>query len=63
MRPSSTDQQQAQTKVGKTMKHNFWQLSAKAGKMDVQHVRLAMAVGALVLFVLGAGAPAGRGDF
>jgi hypothetical protein len=44
------------------MKHYLWQLSTKAGQLDIQHVRLAVAVGALVLFVLGAGAPAGRGD-
>jgi hypothetical protein len=45
------------------MKRNLWQLSTTIGQMDTQHVRLALAVGALVLFVLGAGAPAGRGDF
>ncbi|HMN29372.1 MAG TPA: hypothetical protein PKE45_14580 [Caldilineaceae bacterium] len=45
------------------MKRNFWQLSRTVGQLDAQHVRLALAVGTLVLFVLGAGAPAGRGDF
>jgi hypothetical protein len=45
------------------MKAKLWQLSTKVGQLQVQHVRLTLAVGALVLFVLGAGAPAGRGDF
>jgi hypothetical protein len=36
---------------------NFKQLITKFGLINEQHVRIALAVGALALFVLGAGAP------
>jgi hypothetical protein len=39
------------------MSSKFFNLSVKAGRVDQQYVRLALALGALVLFVLGAGAP------
>jgi hypothetical protein len=45
------------------MKQTLFNLSTKAGQMNAQQLRLILAVGSLVLFVLGAGAPAGRGDF
>jgi hypothetical protein len=45
------------------MKQSLFSLSAKVGQLNAQQVRLILAVGSLVLFVLGAGAPAGRGDF
>ena len=35
------------------------QLFNKLGLINEQHVRIALAIGALALFVLGAGAPAG----
>ena len=38
---------------------NFKRLTTKLGLLNEQHVRIALAVGALALFVLGAGAPAG----
>ena len=45
------------------MKKALFTLSAKVSQLDAQQVRMILAVGSLVLFVLGAGAPAGRGDF
>jgi hypothetical protein len=36
----------------------FFNLSVLAGLINPQHVRIALAFGTLVLFVLGAGAPA-----
>jgi hypothetical protein len=45
------------------MKQTLFNLSTKAGQLNAQQVRLALAVGTLILFVLGAGAPAGSGDF
>jgi hypothetical protein len=44
------------------MKQALFTLSTKVGQLDAQQVRIILAVGSLVLFVLGAGAPAGRGD-
>jgi hypothetical protein len=46
-----------------TMKPTLFNLSTKAGQLNAQHVRLALAVGTLILFVLGAGAPGAGGDF
>ena len=45
----------------KTMKSQLFNISLKAGRINQQHVRVALAIGALVLFVLGAGAPCGSG--
>jgi hypothetical protein len=45
------------------MKLHLLQMSTQFGQLNAQHLRMALAVGSLVLFVLGAGAPAGRGDF
>jgi hypothetical protein len=45
------------------MKPTLFNLSTKAGQLNAQHVRLALAVGTLILFVLGAGAPGAGGDF
>jgi hypothetical protein len=39
------------------MKSQLFNISVKAGQLNQQHVRAALAVGALILFVLGAGAP------
>ncbi len=39
------------------MKSQLFNISMKAGQLNQQHVRAALAVGALILFVLGAGAP------
>jgi len=44
------------------MNSKFFNVSIKASKLNQQHVRLALAVGSLVLFVLGAGAPFGGGN-
>jgi hypothetical protein len=43
------------------MSSKLFNLSIKVGHIDQQHVRMALALGALVLFVLGAGAPVGTG--
>lgn len=39
------------------MKSQLFNLSVKAGHLNQQHVRAALAFGTLILFVLGAGAP------
>jgi hypothetical protein len=39
------------------MKSQLFNLSVKSSRIDQQHVRLILTIGALVLFVLGAGAP------
>jgi hypothetical protein len=39
------------------MKSQLFNISLKAGQLNQQHVRAALAIGALILFVLGAGAP------
>ena len=39
------------------MKSQLFNLSLKAGQLNQQHVRAALALGALILLVLGAGAP------
>jgi hypothetical protein len=44
------------------MTSKFFNLSVKAGRIDAQQVRLALAVGTLMLFVLGAGAPFASGN-
>jgi len=38
---------------------NFRKLMHNVGMINEQHVRIALAIGAIALFVLGAGAPAG----
>lgn len=38
---------------------NLRKLMGTVGMVNEQHVRIALAIGALALFVLGAGAPAG----
>jgi hypothetical protein len=40
-----------------TVTSKFFNLSVKAGRINSQQVRIALAIGTLVLFVLGAGAP------
>lgn len=45
------------------MKQALFNLSTKVSQLNAQHVRVALAIGSLVLFVLGAGAPSGSGDF
>ncbi len=45
------------------MKNKFFALNSKLGNLNAQQLRLILAVGSLVLFVLGAGAPGGSGDF
>ena len=45
------------------MKRALFNISNKVGQLNVQQVRMALAVGGLILFVLGAGAPTGSGDF
>jgi hypothetical protein len=44
------------------MKHTFAQLSLLAGKIQPNHIRLALTVLALALFVIGAGAPESGGS-
>jgi hypothetical protein len=44
------------------MKKALFTLSTKVGQLDAQQVRMILAVGSLILFVLGAGAPTARGD-
>lgn len=44
------------------MTSKLFNLSVKASRIDAQHVRLALAIGTLMLFVLGAGAPLGSGN-
>jgi hypothetical protein len=39
------------------MKSKLFNATVKAGQVNQQHVRLILTIGALVLFVLGAGAP------
>jgi len=39
------------------MKSQLFNLSVKASRLNQQHVRAALAIGTLILFVLGAGAP------
>jgi hypothetical protein len=43
------------------MTSKLFNASVKASRIDQQHVRLILTIGALVLFVLGAGAPGGPG--
>jgi hypothetical protein len=44
------------------MSSKLFNFSVMAGRIDAQHVRLALIVGTLMLFVLGAGAPIGGGN-
>lgn len=44
------------------MTSKLFNLSTKASRIDQQHVRLILTIGALVLFVLGAGAPGISGN-
>lgn len=44
------------------MTSKFFNLSVNASRIDAQHVRVALAVGTLILFVLGAGAPLAGGN-
>jgi len=44
------------------MKSQLFNISLKASQLNQQHVRAALAIGALILFVLGAGAPCGSGN-
>ncbi len=39
------------------MKNKLFNLSVKTSQINAQHVRAALAIGTLILFVLGAGAP------
>lgn len=43
------------------MKSQLFNLSTKVSQLNQEQVRVALAVGALILFVLGAGAPVGSG--
>lgn len=43
------------------MKSQLFNISLKASRINQQHVRAALAIGGLILFVLGAGAPLGNG--
>lgn len=43
------------------MKSQLFNLSTKVSRLNQEQVRVALAVGALILFVLGAGAPVGSG--
>ena len=43
------------------MKSQLFNVSLKANRINQQHVRAALALGTLILFVLGAGAPIGFG--
>ena len=45
------------------MKRTLFAISRNAGQVNQQHVRLALAIGTLILFVLGAGAPIATGGF
>jgi hypothetical protein len=42
------------------MKSQLFNLSTKAGRIDQQHVRMILTIGALALFILGATAPGGN---
>jgi hypothetical protein len=44
------------------MKSNLFNATVKAGQLNQQHIRLILTLGALVLFVLGAGAPGVGGN-
>jgi hypothetical protein len=44
------------------MTSKLFNLSINASHIDAQHIRIALAVGTLILFVLGAGAPAMAGN-
>ena len=44
------------------MKNQLFNISLKANQINQQHVRIALAIGTLILFVLGAGAPFGSGN-
>ena len=43
------------------MKSQLFNLSTKVSRLNQEQVRVALAVGTLILFVLGAGAPVGSG--
>ena len=43
------------------MKSQLFNFSTKVSRLNQEQVRVALAVGALILFVLGAGAPVGSG--
>ena len=43
------------------MKSQMLNISVKASRINASHVRAALAIGTLILFVLGAGAPCGSG--
>lgn len=45
------------------MKSKLFNDSVKVSRVNQQQVRLAIAIGTLILFVLGAGAPGGFTDF
>lgn len=45
------------------MKRNLFNVSIKAGQIEQKHIRIAIAIGTLILFALGAGAPGGVSDF
>jgi hypothetical protein len=44
------------------MTSKIFNFSVNASRIDAQHIRIALAVGTLILFVLGAGAPASSGN-
>ncbi|MCL4859487.1 MAG: hypothetical protein KJZ93_08770 [Caldilineaceae bacterium] len=44
------------------MSSKFFNMSLAVGRIEQQHVRAALILGALILFVLGAGAPAVGGN-
>lgn len=45
------------------MKSNLFNVGVKVGRVNQKHVRIAIAVGTLILLVLGSGAPGGVSDF
>jgi hypothetical protein len=51
-------QEAVKAKEGNAMQRNFRNFKHAFGQLDGRHVRLGLAVLALALFVLGAGAPA-----
>lgn len=44
------------------MNSKFFNISVNIGRIEQQHVRTALILGTLILFVLGAGAPAVGGN-
>jgi hypothetical protein len=45
------------------MKRTLFNISRNVSQVNAQQVRVVIAIGTLILFALGAGAPIGNGDF